>query len=89
MMISLCHTPQTGTWIGSTPEIILSGQDTEWHTVALAGTMPMQGEIMPTEWSEKNQNEQAFVKHALHLIFLLVELQDFKKKELKDKKKNT
>lgn len=26
---------------------------------------------------------------TLHLIFLLVELQDFKKKELKDKKKNT
>ena len=65
MMISLCHTPQTGTWIGSTPEIILSGQDTEWHTVALAGTMPMQGEIMPTEWSEKNQNEQAFVSEYI------------------------
>lgn len=65
MMISLCHTPQTGTWIGSTPEIILNGQDTEWHTVALAGTMPMQGEIMPTEWSEKNQNEQAFVSEYI------------------------
>lgn len=61
MMISLCHTPSTGTWIGSTPEIILSGHDTNWHTVALAGTMPMQGETMPTEWSKKNQEEQAFV----------------------------
>ena len=61
MMISLCHTPSTGTWIGSTPEIILSGHEKEWHTVALAGTMPMQGETMPTEWSKKNQEEQAFV----------------------------
>lgn len=61
MMISLCHTPSTGTWIGSTPEIILSGHEKEWHTVALAGTMPMQGEIMPTEWSKKNREEQAFV----------------------------
>ena len=54
MMISLCHTPSTGTWIGSTPEIILSGHEKDWHTVALAGTMPMQGEVMPTEWSKKN-----------------------------------
>lgn len=61
MMISLCHTPSTGTWIGSTPEIILSGHEKDWHTVALAGTMPMQGEIMPTEWSKKNKEEQSFV----------------------------
>lgn len=61
MMISLCHTPSIGTWLGSTPEIILSGHDKDWHTVALAGTMPMQGETMPTEWSKKNKEEQAFV----------------------------
>lgn len=65
MMISLCHTPQTGTWIGSTPEIILSGQEQEWHTVSLAGTMPMQGESMPTDWSEKNREEQAFVSEYI------------------------
>lgn len=61
MMISLCHTPESGTWLGSTPEIILSGHDTQWHTVSLAGTMPMQGDTMPTEWSDKDQREQAFV----------------------------
>ena len=44
MMIYLCHTPASGTWLGSTPEILLSGQGKEWHTVALAGTMPMQDE---------------------------------------------
>lgn len=61
MMIYLCHTPQTGTWMGSTPEIILSGQEKNWHTVALAGTMPMQGEMMPDNWSNKNKEEQALV----------------------------
>lgn len=61
MMIYLCHTPQTGTWLGSTPEIILSGQEKNWHTVALAGTMPMQGEVMPDNWSDKNKEEQALV----------------------------
>lgn len=61
MMIYLCHTPLTGTWIGSTPEILLSGQGEAWHTVALAGTMPMQGEEMPDGWTPKNREEQALV----------------------------
>ncbi len=65
MMISLCHTPVSGTWIGSTPEIILSGNGTEWHTVALAGTMPMDGESMPTEWNKKNREEQALVSEYI------------------------
>ena len=43
-----------GTWLGSTPEILLSGHGKEWHTVALAGTMPMQNEVMPTDWDKKN-----------------------------------
>jgi isochorismate synthase len=47
--------------MGSTPEIILSGQEKNWHTVALAGTMPMQGEMMPDNWSNKNKEEQALV----------------------------
>lgn len=61
MLIYLCHIPVSGTWIGSTPEILLSGHDKNWQTVALAGTMPMRNETMPTEWSAKNQEEQEYV----------------------------
>ena len=61
MMIYLCGTPQTGTWLGSTPEILLSGQKKDWHTVALAGTMPMIDDSMPENWSDKNKKEQALV----------------------------
>lgn len=69
MMVYLCHTPVTGTWMGSTPEILLSGEEHSWHTVALAGTMPMQGEEMPTDWSEKNRLEQACVADYIrHII---------------------
>ena len=67
MMISLSHTPVSGTWIGSTPEIILSGEGNTWNTVALAGTMPMQGEVMPTEW-HKEQDEQAFVSEYINKV---------------------
>lgn len=68
MMISLSHTPVSGTWIGSTPEIILSGEGNTWNTVALAGTMPMQGEVMPTEWHKKEQDEQVFVSEYINKV---------------------
>lgn len=68
MMIYLCHTPASGTWLGSTPEILLSGHGKEWHTVALAGTMPMQDEVMPTNWSPKNREEQGYVADYIRRI---------------------
>lgn len=68
MMIYLCHTSATGTWIGTTPEILLSGKGDEWQTVALAGTMPMDGELMPQEWSKKNLEEQAMVANYIRRI---------------------
>lgn len=68
MMIYLCHTPFSGTWIGSTPEILLSGCGKEWHTVALAGTMPMQKEVMPTEWDKKNREEQGYVADYIRKV---------------------
>lgn len=59
--VYLCHTPQTGTWIGSTPEILLSGTNTQWHTVALAGTQPIRNDILPDAWDDKNRKEQQLV----------------------------
>ena len=59
--IYLCYTPQTGTWLGSTPEIILSGEKDEWNTVALAGTQPLQNGKLPQVWDEKNRKEQDYV----------------------------
>ena len=61
MMISLTHTPISGTWIGSTPEIIISGKGNEWSTVSLAGTMQMNGTSVPDNWTDKNKEEQALV----------------------------
>lgn len=68
MMIYLFHTPVTGTWLGSTPEILLSGCAQNWKTVALAGTLPIENGIEPTEWSEKNKAEQAIVAEYVRNI---------------------
>lgn len=68
MMVYICHTPDSGTWMGSTPEVLLSGEETTWHTTALAGTQPMQGEEMPDTWSRKNREEQAYVAQYIHNV---------------------
>ncbi len=59
--VYLCYTPETGLWLGSTPEIILSGEQGFWHTMALAGTQSVQDGVLPQEWDEKNREEQAYV----------------------------
>ena len=59
--VYLCHTPETGTWLGCTPEIILSGEKGKWHTVALAGTQPLPNGELPIEWDDKNREEQEYV----------------------------
>lgn len=59
--IYLFYTPQTGTWLGSTPEIILSGEGKNWHTVALAGTQRIKNGKLPESWDDKNKREQALV----------------------------
>ncbi|WP_298653236.1 isochorismate synthase [uncultured Proteiniphilum sp.] len=61
--VYLFHTPQSGTWLGSTPEILLTGTKSEWHTVALAGTrFPNSGAVM---WDDKNLREQHLVTSYL------------------------
>lgn len=61
MMTYLCHTTCAGTWIGSTPELILENHKDEWHTVALAGTMGCESR----EWSQKNIDEQKCVSDCI------------------------
>lgn len=59
--IYLCYTPQTGIWMGCTPEILLAGSQGNWQTVALAGTQRLQAGKLPTSWDEKNRREQGLV----------------------------
>ena len=57
----LFHTPQTGFWLGATPEILLAGGKGDYRTVALAGTQFLKEGKLAGPWSEKNIREQAFV----------------------------
>lgn len=67
MFISLVYTARSGCWLQATPEILLEGRgDGTWCTIALAGTMKLEGEQLKGEgesvsWSTKNIQEQRFV----------------------------
>ncbi|HET9571923.1 MAG TPA: isochorismate synthase [Bacteroidales bacterium] len=59
--VYLCHTPITGTWFGSTPELLLSGEKGNWQTVALAGTRRIKDMESNADWDPKNIREQKVV----------------------------
>lgn len=73
MFVALVQAPRCGTWLMATPEILLQGSGREWHTMALAGTMKLCGDMLDFDtpgahtsaddivWSEKNRFEQRYV----------------------------
>lgn len=60
LMIMLWHTPQTGTWLVASPEILCTMKGDGLQTMALAGTMAYREGYV--EWSEKNKHEQHIVE---------------------------
>lgn len=66
LMIMLYSTPQSGTWLVASPEILMDGKGRSMHTVALAGTMPFQEGII--DWSTKNRQEQHVVEQYIENI---------------------
>ena len=79
MFISLLFTPQSGMWLTATPEILLEGVNGLWRTIALAGTMQLEGDDLLGEgehmtWSTKNIQEQRYV--ATYLMNCLERVSD-------------
>jgi isochorismate synthase len=65
-MVYFCYTPQTGLWLGCTPEILLSGNNNYWHTIALAGTMSLKNGRLPYSWNPKDIKEQSLVSDYIN-----------------------
>lgn len=55
--IYLVSSPHFGTWIGATPEILISGDAGKLKSMSLAGTKKLEAE----SWTEKELNEQQLV----------------------------
>lgn len=57
-------TPQTGLWIGASPELLGNCDGRIFSTVALAGTMKSH---FPGRWSDKNRREQQIVADYIRM----------------------
>lgn len=73
-MVTFWHHPKTGTWLGATPERLVSLSRGTLQTMALAGTQ-VYSKNHPAEWTPKEREEQQLVTDQLHsdLIFLYPE----------------
>src|SRR5690554_789267 len=56
-LVYLASDEQFGTWMGATPEILLSGNIDKIHSMALAGTKRSE----KTKWTDKEQEEHQYV----------------------------
>lgn len=63
------YTPQSGIWIGATPEKLLQNCNGRLSTVALAGTRSIDNSVKTEEWDKKNIEEQGMVIDYISTIF--------------------
>ncbi len=79
-MVSVFSSPLTGTWIGATPEILVSvTKDQHFRTVALAGTQPYKDgtELRSVSWNQKEIEEQALVVRYVISCFKKIRLREY------------
>ena len=62
-LVYFWHHPHTGTWVGATPERLLSANKKKYQTMALAGTLPYT--LGEANWGEKERVEQQLVVDAI------------------------
>lgn len=79
-LVSLVSSPQTGTWLGATPELLVSvDQQNIFKTLALAGTQPYTPEtdLKSVAWTQKEIEEQALVCRYIINCFKKIRLREY------------
>ncbi|HEX5170282.1 MAG TPA: chorismate-binding protein, partial [Cyclobacteriaceae bacterium] len=79
-LVSFVHIPGTGTWLGASPETLVSVENgSVFKTVALAGTKPYQAgvNIKSVAWTQKEIEEQALVERYIISCFKKIRLREF------------
>jgi len=80
-MVSLVSIPEVGTWLGATPELLVSIDASKcFRTAALAGTQSYDPsmDLRDVAWTQKNIEEQALVSRYIINCFKKIRLRDFK-----------
>ena len=79
-LISFVSIPGIGSWLGASPEVLVSVQDkTIFKTVALAGTLPYHPglDIRSVAWTQKEIEEQALVERYVISCFKKIRLREY------------
>jgi isochorismate synthase len=78
--VSLVSSPETGTWLGASPELLVSidAQD-KFKTIALAGTLPYTTGInlKSVAWTQKEIEEQALVCRYIINCFKKIRVREY------------
>jgi isochorismate synthase len=59
--VYLLYSPESGIWLGATPESLIEMNEKGFSTMALAGTKAFSFEGLDVEWAEKEIKEQEYV----------------------------
>lgn len=79
-LVSFVSSPQSGSWLGATPELLVSVEDkTVFKTIALAGTQQYQEGInlKAVAWTQKDIEEQALVERYIIGCFKKIRLREY------------
>ncbi len=79
-LVSFVSAPETGTWLGATPELLVSLEDKKiFKTIALAGTQPfIDGiDLKAVAWTQKDIEEQALVERYIIGCFKKIRLREY------------
>jgi isochorismate synthase len=79
-MVSLFSSPQSGTWLGASPELLVSvDAHGKFRTHALAGTLPYSPEInlKAVAWTQKEIEEQALVCRYIINCFKKIRVREY------------
>lgn len=77
--VSFVSSPQTGTWMGATPELLVSVSKNKFKTIALAGTLPYSPatNLKTVAWTQKEIEEQALVSRYIISCFKKIRLREY------------
>ena len=79
-LVSFVSTPESGSWIGATPELLVSVENkTTFRTIALAGTQIYHegANLKTVAWTQKDIEEQALVERYIISCFKKIRLREF------------
>jgi isochorismate synthase len=78
--VSLVTSPETGTWLGASPELLVSVDAQEkFRTIALAGTQhaPANVNLKSVAWTQKEIEEQALVSRYVINCFKKIRVREY------------